>query len=86
MAGTSGRSLIQDSMAGTIHKKNEYIKKLEAENAALRDGSCRFNCRSMRAMFIIGYREAIANQDIEGDIRVTPEQAYDEWRDENERT
>ena len=82
MAGTSGRSLIQDSMAGTIRKKNEYIEKLEAENAALRDGSCRFNCRSMRAMFIIGYREAIANQDIEGDIRVTPEQAYDEWKEE----
>ena len=82
MAGTSGRSLIQDSMAGTIRKKNEYIEKLEAENAALRDGSCRFNCRSMRAMFIIGYREAIANQDISSDIRVTPEQAYDEWKEE----
>jgi phage shock protein A len=67
------------------------IEALERTEALLRDrieaannGECRFNCRTQRAMFRIGYHEAIANQDIEGDIRVTAEQAYDEWSEEND--
>jgi len=39
-----------------LHSIAQYVLQLEKENKELREGACRFNCRSKKAMFIIGAR------------------------------
>ena len=68
---------IVDAQTGITNRQRELEKRLEA----LEQGECRFNCRTQRAMFIIGYKEAIANIDFGGDVPVSPEKAYNEWKE-----
>ena len=58
-----------------IQRLNERIKSLE-------DGACRFHCRMRKDMWKAGYKDAIANQDIGGDIPEDADEAYNEWRKE----
>ena len=67
------------------HAKSCVILQMQTRRRELeQEGVCRFNCRTRRAMFLIGYNSAISNQDFGGDFSLTAEEAFDEWMKENE--
>lgn len=56
-----------------IYEQKRWIDSLE-------EGTCRFNCRSMRAMFIIGFKYAIKASGLVTDNTAAGE-AYDHWKE-----
>jgi len=67
---------------------HQRIRQLEAENESLKDGSCRFNCRTMREAFIAGFDAGVDDTIDGGKIicddlyREVTQKAYKQWRKE----
>jgi len=58
------------------------VEKLTSENKALKDGSCRFNCRSERAAFMAGAMADIQPQESKAAYIMAASEAYKAWRNQ----
>ena len=65
-----------------ILAKNERLTALERQVSELKDGTCRFNCRTGRSMWMEGFRYAMQAVGLRSDNTAAGE-AYDHWKDIN---
>ncbi len=71
------REYATNEIEGEVHLKDEAIHALLREVQELKEGACRYNCRTSRATWIAGFREAVSNTNYRS---TDAEEVYREWK------
>ena len=71
--------------ASGIRDIEAYVTALEARIKELEEGSCRFNCRTMKEAFMAGWAACFEECDIFGlSEEYLMNQAYRKWKDDRD--